>query len=37
VRETIHIDHIKTHYYWSHTRINPTQIVPVGPELAFLD
>lgn len=37
VRETIHIDHIKTHYYWSHTRINPTRIVPVGPELGFLD
>lgn len=37
VRQTIHIDHIKTHYYWSHTRINPTQIVPVGPELEFLD
>lgn len=36
VRETVHIDHIKTHYYWSHTRINPTQIVPVGPELDFL-
>ena len=36
VRETIFIDHIKTHYYWSHTRINPTQIVPVGPELDFL-
>jgi putative glutathione S-transferase len=36
VRDTIHIDHIKTHYYWSHIRINPTQIVPVGPELDFL-
>ena len=36
VRETIFIDHIKTHYYWSHTRINPTQIVPIGPELDFL-
>lgn len=36
VRETIHIDHIKTHYYWSHNRINPTRIVPVGPELDFL-
>jgi len=36
VRDTVHIDHIKTHYYWSHTRINPTQIVPVGPELDFL-
>ena len=37
VRETVHIDHIKTHYYWSHIRINPTQVVPVGPELDFLD
>ena len=36
VRETIHMDHIKTHYYWSHHRINPTRIVPVGPELDFL-
>jgi putative glutathione S-transferase len=36
VRQTIFIDHIKTHYYGSHTRINPTQIVPVGPELDFL-
>jgi putative glutathione S-transferase len=22
---------IKTHYYWSHTQINPTRIVPEGP------
>ena len=36
VRETIHIDHIKTHYYWSHDRINPSRIVPIGPELDFL-
>jgi putative glutathione S-transferase len=37
VRETIRMDHIKTHYYWSHVRINPTRIVPVGPELDFLE
>ena len=36
IRETIHIDHIKTHYYWSHVRINPTRIVPAGPTLSFL-
>jgi putative glutathione S-transferase len=36
VRETVHIDHIKTHYYWSHVTINPTRIIPVGPELDFL-
>lgn len=35
VAETVHIDHIKTHYYWSHTTINPTRIVPVGPHLEF--
>ncbi|MEO8882017.1 MAG: glutathione S-transferase family protein [Devosia sp.] len=36
VKETVHIDHIKTHYYWSHVSINPTRIIPAGPELAFL-
>ncbi len=32
VAETIRLDHIKDHYYRSHTTINPSQIVPVGPE-----
>ncbi|HEY9010332.1 MAG TPA: glutathione S-transferase family protein [Devosia sp.] len=36
IAETVRMDHIKTHYYWSHVRINPTRIVPVGPELDFL-
>jgi putative glutathione S-transferase len=36
VKETVHLDHIRTHYYWSHITINPTRIVPIGPELAFL-
>jgi glutathionyl-hydroquinone reductase len=36
IKRTVHIDHIKTHYYWSHTTINPHRIVPVGPELDFL-
>lgn len=31
VRETINMAHIKEHYYWSHTTINPHRIVPVGP------
>lgn len=35
VKETIHFDHIKTHYYASHRSINPTGIVPAGPELLF--
>lgn len=31
VAATIRLDHIKDHYYKSHTTINPSQIVPVGP------
>lgn len=28
---TVHMDHIKGHYYRSHKTINPTGIVPIGP------
>jgi glutathionyl-hydroquinone reductase len=35
VQETCHLDHIKQHYYRSHPNVNPTGIVPVGPELDF--
>ena len=35
VSGTVNLDHIKTHYYASHRMINPTGIVPVGPELDF--
>ena len=27
--------HIKRHYYFSHTMINPSQIVPVGPDIDY--
>lgn len=33
VAETCNFDHIKHHYFTSHPNINPTRIVPVGPEL----
>ena len=33
VRETVHMDHIKGHYYQSHPTINPTRIIPLGPAL----
>ncbi len=33
VRETVDIDYIKAHYYGSHLSVNPTGIVPIGPEL----
>jgi putative glutathione S-transferase len=32
--DTIDFDHIKRHYYQVHREINPTGIVPVGPDLA---
>ena len=35
IAETVFMDHIKYHYYVSHTMINPTQIVPIGPALDF--
>ena len=31
VAETVNFDHIKQHYFCSHTMINPTGIIPVGP------
>ncbi|MGW3206932.1 glutathione S-transferase family protein [Streptomyces sp. NPDC001135] len=31
--DTVDFDHIKRHYYQVHTGINPTGIVPVGPDL----
>ncbi len=33
VPETVNFDHIKRHYYVTHTSINPTRIVPLGPDL----
>lgn len=35
VAQTVDMDHIKRHYYGSHRHINPTGIVPLGPELDF--
>ena len=33
VAGTVNMKHIKAHYYRSHATINPTGVVPVGPEL----
>jgi glutathionyl-hydroquinone reductase len=33
VADTVNFDHIKRHYYMTHTSLNPTRIVPVGPAL----
>ncbi|KQM64263.1 glutathionyl-hydroquinone reductase YqjG [Sphingomonas sp. Leaf17] len=35
VGDTIDLDHIKTHYYRSHPDINPSGIIPLGPDTPF--
>jgi len=35
VIDTVNMVHIKEHYYKSHAQINPTGIIPTGPELSF--
>jgi putative glutathione S-transferase len=32
--ETVDFDHIKRHYYGTHPQINPTGVVPAGPDLS---
>jgi len=36
VAKTVNMAHIKSHYYGSHPSINPTGVVPLGPEIDFL-
>ena len=35
VAQTVHMDHIKNHYYASHETVNPSRIVPVGPDIEY--
>ena len=35
VAQTVNFEHIKQHYYGSHVTINPTQVVPLGPDQDF--
>ena len=37
VSSTVNMNHIKSHYFGSHPSINPTGIVPVGPEIDFTE
>ena len=36
VAATVNMDHIKRHYYGSQRHVNPSGIVPLGPQLDFL-
>ena len=33
IADSVNFDHIKRHYYMTHTQINPSRIVPIGPVL----
>jgi putative glutathione S-transferase len=35
IADTVNLEHIKQHYYYSHMTINPTRIVPLGPYQDF--
>jgi putative glutathione S-transferase len=35
IRETVRLDHIKTHYYGSHPSINPSGVIPAGPAIDY--
>jgi len=35
LRPTLHMDHIKDHYFRSHPQLNPRGFVPPGPELNY--
>ena len=34
IGETVDFDHIKRHYYVTHDQLNPSRIVPAGPDLS---
>ena len=35
--ETVNMKHIKEHYYGSHETINPSRVVPMGPDIDFTE
>jgi len=37
IADTVDMDHIKRHYYVTHDQINPTGIVPAGPEVDWME
>lgn len=37
IAATVNMQHIKNHYYGSHESINPSGVVPIGPEVDFTE
>ena len=35
IEQTVNMRHIKEHYYGSHETINPSKVVPLGPDIDF--
>ncbi|XVN73728.1 Glutathionyl-hydroquinone reductase PcpF [Oligella sp. MSHR50489EDL] len=35
IANTVNMHHIKHHYYGSHKQLNPSGVVPLGPELIY--
>jgi putative glutathione S-transferase len=35
VKPTCNLEHIKRHYYWSQSTVNPHRIIPVGPTIDY--
>lgn len=35
IAETVNLHHIKHHYYGSHKQINPSGVVPLGPDIIY--
>jgi len=35
IAATVNMEHIKNHYYSSHESVNPSRVVPVGPDIDF--
>ena len=35
VSATVNMEHIKNHYYASHESVNPSRVIPVGPDFDY--
>ena len=35
IAETVDMEYIKRHYYYSHNKLNPAQLIPKGPQINF--
>jgi len=36
IADTVNMEHIKNHYYASHESVNPSRVIPVGPDIDFM-